>query len=87
MTCAVAEATIQSEIFTNSGNYAINWTTTDGNILSGSNTTSPAIDQEGVYTFTVLNLSNGCASTDLVQITENVLQVKNTKKFELNKML
>ena len=60
-------------------NLQYNWTTADGNILSGANTSSPAIDQEGVYTFTVLNLSNGCESVDLVQITENVPTILNVE--------
>ena len=53
-------------------NLQFAWTTADGNILNGASTLSPSIDQEGVYTLTVLNLLNGCESTDLVQIIEDI---------------
>ena len=65
-------STLSGTVNASTSNLQYNWTTTDGNIISGSNTTSPAIDQEGIYTFTVLNLSNGCEGVDLVEITENV---------------
>jgi gliding motility-associated-like protein len=65
-------STLNGTVNASASNLQYNWTTPDGNILSGTNTPSPAIDQEGVYTFTVLNLSNGCESFDLVQITEDV---------------
>jgi len=48
------------------------WTTGDGNIVSGSTTTSPTIDQPGTYTIEVTNATNGCAASNNVVITENV---------------
>lgn len=46
------------------GNLNATWTTLDGNISSGANTFNPEVNLEGVYTLTVTDLSNGCASTD-----------------------
>ncbi len=43
-------------------NYS--WETLDGNIVSGSNTLSPTVDQPGIYTITVLNTQTGCQSFD-----------------------
>lgn len=65
-------STLNGTVNASTSNLQYNWTTIDGNILSGSNTTNPAIDQEGIYTFTVLNLSNGCEGVDVIQITESV---------------
>lgn len=47
------------------------WQTTDGNIVSGSNTLTPIIDEGGTYTLTVVNTQNGCQSVSNVTISEN----------------
>ncbi len=47
------------------------WTTSTGNILSGNNSKTPTINAEGNYTFTVLNLQNGCSETDSVFVTKD----------------
>lgn len=46
------------------------WTTNDGNILSGSTTLAPIINQGGTYTLTVTDTSNGCQSVSNVMIGE-----------------
>lgn len=47
------------------------WTTTDGNIVSGSNILTPTINKGGTYLLTVTNSVNGCQSTSSVLIHEN----------------
>lgn len=47
-----------------SGNqFAYNWTTTNGHIVSGATTLTPTVDGAGNYTLTVTNNNNGCTST------------------------
>lgn len=46
------------------GNFLIEWTTADGNILSGQNTYNPMVNMAGTYVLTVINTTNGCTSTD-----------------------
>lgn len=47
------------------------WTTTNGNIVSGANTPTPVVDAEGDYQLTVTFLSTGCSSQDEVQVFED----------------
>ncbi|HBS86582.1 MAG: hypothetical protein A2W91_20395 [Bacteroidetes bacterium GWF2_38_335] len=47
------------------------WTTPDGNIVSGANTTNPVIDQPGVYTLTVSNSTTGCTASDVTDIIQD----------------
>ncbi|HFB99256.1 MAG TPA: hypothetical protein ENJ53_00490 [Phaeodactylibacter sp.] len=47
------------------------WTTTDGNIVSGANTLNPQISSEGTYELMISNTATGCSATDQVVITEN----------------
>jgi len=49
-------------------NFAYQWNTANGNILSGVNTVSPQIDRSGNYTIVVTNTQNGCTSSASVQI-------------------
>ena len=47
------------------------WSTLDGNIVSGINTTTPLINQSGQYIITVLNTLNLCSSSDSVLVTQD----------------
>ncbi|MFK8009790.1 MAG: gliding motility-associated C-terminal domain-containing protein [Saprospiraceae bacterium] len=48
--------------------FSYNWTTSDGNIITNGNTLSPIVDSAGLYTLTVTNTSNNCASTAFVNV-------------------
>jgi SprB repeat/Calx-beta domain len=48
------------------------WQTSDGNIVSGANTLSPTVNQEGTYTIVVTNPVNGCTDTDEVEVINNI---------------
>lgn len=61
-------------------NLIYQWTTTDGNIISGSHTLTPLVNQSGTYTLTVFDLDTGCMGSDemivysdMAIITEDVL--------------
>ncbi|NNK80405.1 MAG: DUF3494 domain-containing protein, partial [Flavobacteriales bacterium] len=47
------------------------WTTADGNILSGSESLTPEVDQGGTYILTVTDPQTTCSSSDTVLITED----------------
>jgi len=54
-----------------SGNNPVqfNWSAAQGgNILNGSNLTTPEINAAGLYTITVTNIVNGCTAVDSVRI-------------------
>ena len=81
----IAEAGLTAELNCNiltvtldgSGSTAVGvdylWTTADGTIDSGDTTTSPVVSAPGTYTLTVTNTATGCASSDTVVITQDVL--------------
>jgi trimeric autotransporter adhesin len=51
-----------------SGNGSFNWTTSNGNIVSGANTASPSVSQPGLYTMTLTD-NNGCTASSAVNVT------------------
>ncbi len=54
-----------------SGNSDYQWSTNDGNIVSGSTGLTPVINQPGTYTILVTDDFNGCQSTAQVSIEED----------------
>ncbi|MEQ1745483.1 MAG: gliding motility-associated C-terminal domain-containing protein [Saprospiraceae bacterium] len=55
-------------------NITLLWTTTGGNIVSGTNSNTPTVDQAGTYTLLITNTVNGCTATDQAIVTEDFLQ-------------
>ncbi|MCC6723729.1 MAG: hypothetical protein IT258_04415, partial [Saprospiraceae bacterium] len=56
---------------TATGTVSYNWTTLNGNILSGETTSSPIINAPGTYTLMVTNGANGCTETSDVVIAQD----------------
>lgn len=56
-------------------NLTFQWTSQDGNFVSGTNTATPLIDEAGTYVLTVTNPANGCTETDEVVIVPEVPMV------------
>lgn len=53
------------------GNPSYSWTSSGGNILSGSNTATPVIDDAGTYELVLSEDSIGCNSVDTVELFED----------------
>ncbi|MBK7937237.1 MAG: gliding motility-associated C-terminal domain-containing protein [Lewinellaceae bacterium] len=68
LTCSVDEVTLQGSGSTGAG-YGYAWSTQGGNIVSGGNTLTPVVNQQGTYTLTVTNLGTGCTQTDQAQVS------------------
>jgi gliding motility-associated-like protein len=51
--------------------FSYQWSTANGNILSGSNTPTPIVDAVGVYVLTVYNSQNGCTGTASTNVFSN----------------
>ncbi len=66
LTCAVTNLALTGT--SNGGIATYSWTTTNGNILSGGTSLSPAVNQTGTYTLTATLSSNGCSASDAVTI-------------------
>lgn len=48
------------------------WTTSNGNIVSGANTPTPVVDEAGDYQLTVTFFATGCLSTDEASVAEDL---------------
>ncbi len=83
ITCNNQLLTIQSNT---SAGVSYNWTTTDGNIVSGSLTSSPTINTSGTYTLTVTG-ANGCSNSASILVTEadsNIQLTANSTNVDCN---
>ena len=52
--------------------FTYQWTTTDGNILSGANTLTPEVDEAGTYQLEIFNITNACIGTTSVEVISNL---------------
>lgn len=69
LTCNAANQVVLDGSASSQGaNFAPQWTTTDGNIVSGAASFAPVVDAEGTYCLTVTNLSSGCVMTDCIVV-------------------
>jgi gliding motility-associated-like protein len=69
--CA-GETTNMNGSGTGAPNLNYQWTSQNGNFVSGANTATPLINQSGDYQLLVTNPANGCTDTDAVTITPEV---------------
>jgi gliding motility-associated-like protein len=67
--CAGETASLQGSA---SVNATYQWSTVDGNLVSGGNTLSPLVDEPGTYTLLVTNPANGCTASDAVEILPEI---------------
>lgn len=68
ISCMTTEQTIDANGSSEGLDFLIEWTTTNGNIISGENTLTPTVDQDGEYLLTITNVANNCTLTQLVTI-------------------
>ena len=69
--CQNATVTLNGNGSSTGPNFSYQWTTANGNILSGDNTLSPVVNQGGIYTLVVTNSSNGCTKSVSVNVTQD----------------
>jgi gliding motility-associated-like protein len=67
LTCVVMQVILEGSSTTPGVTYQ--WTTVDGNIVSGGNTATPTVNAAGTYTLTVTNPVNGCTAVDVALVT------------------
>ena len=71
ITCDQSTVTLDGANSANGAGFVYNWTTADGNILTGASTPLPLVDQPGIYVLTVFNQNNGCRQSDSVEVRIN----------------
>jgi hypothetical protein len=73
VSCNIPEVTLDGS-GSSSGGFSYQWTTNDGNILSGDDTVNPVVNAAGTYTIEVTNNADGCSSTAEVVIPGDFTQ-------------
>lgn len=68
LNCTVNTVTLDATGSADTPGLMRNWTTADGNILSGSQTLMPSVDAPGTYVLTIQDGSGGCTSTESVTV-------------------
>ncbi|MBL7941429.1 MAG: gliding motility-associated C-terminal domain-containing protein [Flavobacteriales bacterium] len=64
ISCIQPSTTLQGATVVPDQNVNWTWTTTDGNIVSGANSSSPLVNAEGTYNVVVTNPDNGCIASE-----------------------
>jgi hypothetical protein len=72
--CNTIITTLDGSASNSTGNYFIQWTTPNGEILAGANSFTPTVSAAGTYLLTVLNTDNGCSASDIAVVTIDVAQ-------------
>ena len=72
LSCDVVETSLI--IPNNVGNIEIEWTLDNIPIQSAANTSVLTVTEPGFYSVFITNLDNGCTSTDLVSVTQDILE-------------
>lgn len=70
LTCADTTAALFAAATAATPNLTYEWSTPNGQILSGTDTDSLLVNAPGWYLLTVTNEDNGCAQTDSVEVSE-----------------
>jgi len=71
LTCTVEQGSLSTAGSSAGASFAYAWSTSAGNILSGSNTATPLVNAVGTYNLLVTNTQTGCTLTDEVAVSEN----------------
>lgn len=69
--CVTSTVTINAAQSSTGPNFVYNWTTQNGNIVSGANTLTPVVDASGTYQLKITNTSNGCETTANSSVAED----------------
>ncbi len=69
LTCTREDVLLQGSIGHSGGAVELQWSTAEGNIVSGATELGPRVDRAGWYVLQLTRLSDGCTAVDSVQVT------------------
>lgn len=72
LTCDENTVTLDGNGSSAGSNFMYQWSTMNGNIISGETTISPVVDQIGEYTLLVINTDNGCTNETTITVGEDI---------------
>lgn len=73
ITCTNSTVGLNSNGSSTGNNFSYQWSTSNGNIVSGANTQTPTVTEAGTYLLTISNNANGCSAIDEVIVMEDVI--------------
>lgn len=73
ITCAQQAVNLDASGSSQGPSIQYQWTTTNGNIVSGAQTASPEIDAPGTYQLQVTDTANGCVANTAVEVQADTL--------------
>lgn len=73
ISCSTPQAQVSGAGSSSGPNFTYQWTTTDGNIVSGDNQLLLNVNEAGTYTLLVTNNANGCFSTSSAVVESNAV--------------
>lgn len=71
LTCIANPVTLNGSGSTPSGSLTYQWSTSNGNILSGQTSANASINEPGQYLLVVTNTANGCTDDQTVTVTQD----------------
>ena len=71
LTCSKTSITLNASA-SEGENIIYQWTTEEGNIVTGDNSLTPTIDQPGKYILTVQDTSKGCTAVSTIKISQDI---------------
>lgn len=71
LTCTVLELPITANLL-QPNNFALQWTTTNGQIVSGAQSLQAQVNKPGTYSLKVTNNTNGCSKTIQTIVNQNI---------------
>ena len=74
LTCDLTAFELDGSASSTGTEFTYQWTTTDGNIVSGDDAVNPMIDEPGTYVLVVTNTTNNCSATSQIVVDENVIE-------------
>jgi gliding motility-associated-like protein len=69
--CEIGELTLDASASSVGPDFSYQWTTSDGNIVSGANSLTPSVQSGGTYILVITNERNGCTSSEEVVVESN----------------
>ena len=69
--CGETETNLNVDILGSPDDLDIIWTTSNGNIISGSTTQNPLVNESGIYTVSIQDTISGCITTDNLEVIIN----------------
>ncbi len=72
--CATSSPVLNGSGSSSGGHFNYQWATSNGNILSGQNTSRATVNAPGDYFLRVRNTQNGCESLDTVKVGRDTLR-------------